>query len=223
MVEILYFNENTQKIFNYVKNGGLFISTCPLGLFDEYANKDFQTLNKIGITNTTRIKSPAFIKFNSGLKISVLSENTKIWNCELNNDSDIEILAKFADGSPAIIKSKIGKGELILTAYPLSFTSEKDIAEQLKILIGNKVQKIAQTQTPVNLFVLKKDDKIIIYATNKEVYPVQRVINLSEEFMVEDLRAEVRFCSDKIPLSLGPGETRVFTLSNNNNIKEKFK
>ncbi|MFA5291726.1 MAG: beta-galactosidase [Phycisphaerae bacterium] len=202
-------NESEAKVMDFVKKGGIFIATGPLGLYTEHGFANQRILKNIfGITEVKRVTFPSDINLKSGLSIKPVSHKSLCWKYNLSKD--LKVLAYFSDGTPAVVETEYGKGRMILTAYALSQT--ENIAEQLHQLVEPFVNFPVKSSPPVNLFLLRKEGVLLVFAVNKQIYPIERQMKLNGTKKIDDIRAGISIVTDSVPLRLGPGECRVFKI-----------
>jgi hypothetical protein len=204
-------SESAKKLRAYLEVGGRLLVTGPVGLYDEHGFPDGRFLRDVaGVASATRRPAPKEIRFTSGLKVRPGSKKAKMWKYSLIDDPKIEVLARFPDDSPAVLRRPVGKGQIVVTAYGLRQT--RNIAEQLRQLVLPHVKPPARTDLPARIFAMEKDDKILLFVYNRDLSAVKTSLRFPQTLMVEDLRAGVRLKASEVPLLLSAGEMRIFRI-----------
>ena len=115
-----YETQNAVKaLINYVKNGGTLVVFDPKAFSKDRYAEDATAAQQdlLGVSIGQNLKRSEFIS--GGVAYAQNAARYKI-----SPSSDCQILAKFADGNPALVERKLGKGKIHLYAFnPCSFKS----------------------------------------------------------------------------------------------------
>lgn len=198
--------QHADMLEKYVRAGGRLILSGPAGVYDQYAFKSGDFLKRVcGVEVTGRGPAKAVVFAAAGkLRAKFTSPKAHRWQIKA---AGAKVIAKFADGSPAIVSRKVGKGTVVVSAYGFSQT-DKTSAE-LKQLVKPYVNLPAVTDRPAHLYFVERDGKSLVYVINRDVKPVSTSVRFKRPYNIEDIRAGVRMRAAKVPMQLGPGEVRI--------------
>ncbi|MCM8761918.1 MAG: beta-galactosidase trimerization domain-containing protein, partial [Candidatus Omnitrophica bacterium] len=211
----LYIKEQTQKkLENFVKEGGILLATGPIGLYNELSYPSMLLLKNLwGINNVVKDTMPAGkIKFSDGTEISSPSIN-KRWLFENIDNQATKVIARYADGKPAILESVYGKGKAFIIGWP--FRSSSNPEDILRKTVLNYLPEIIQCSKPeVYIYPRIKDNDLILFVVNRLFERQNIVISLSKQSEIIDLRLGIGWEGNTINCDMLPGEGRVFKIKN---------
>ena len=200
--------EVSEKIREYVKEGGKIIATFDSGLYNETCKiqNDFQLSDVFGVNYES------IVKYDVGCGYQINNKDSQLFNGVYDNDIPMPLLSvktKASDKAevlgytrmpmqgryvdieketyPSIVYNKFGKGECIYISGALGEFFDKYGNADWKNIVLNMVSKfndkIIDTNAPgsVEVSLRKKDNKYIIHLVNltgEMIRPIERIIPL---------------------------------------------
>lgn len=209
----LYIKEETQKkIEEFVKGGGVLFTTGPSGLYNELSHPSMLLLKKIwGINKVERESTPqGKIKFCDGTELPSPNIN-KIWVFKDISNPDTKIIARYADGTPAILEATFGKGKAFIIGWPFRNSSAQKVILQ-KTIIPYVPEIFRCSKTEVYIYPRRKDNDLILFVANRLFERQSITISLLKQAEINDLRLAIGWIGNSINCDLLPGEGRVFKI-----------
>ncbi|MFP4417408.1 MAG: hypothetical protein ACLFSB_09070 [Chitinispirillaceae bacterium] len=127
-------SQQCESVKNYVENGGVFIGTYI---------RESELYDLFGITNSVRSTSKYEITWNSSanrrelqwidhpnertIRLAGPSQNRSVGTIAYEIESDVEVLAGYEDGSPAVISRAYGRGQVYGLGYNLFSVIAKNL------------------------------------------------------------------------------------------------
>lgn len=130
--QVTYMNsELFQKLGEFVKSGGILITTIDSGSFDEYGNRKDYLLSMAGVSC-----NPSASQKVGGIKISTFAKDVSALNAVFPENS--KAVLSYDDGKAAGILSTVEKGKLLVLGFPFgreyNSVLKKDPAPALALL-----------------------------------------------------------------------------------------
>jgi len=209
----LYLKEETQKkLEDFVKNGGILMATGPIGIYNELSMPSGYILRQVwGINKVERMEiSQGKIKFSDGFEMSISSLSNKRWVFEEPSNCDVKVIARYSDGKPAILESRVGKGRAFLMGWPFRSSSGPQLLEKTIIPFVPALFKCSQTE--LCIYPRQKGNDLILFVVNRLFNNQKITISLIKNTEIVDLRIGLGWKGDSISCNFLPGEGRVFKI-----------
>ena len=235
--------EVIKAIENYIREGGIVVIIPESFMFDQYA-REKNWIAELGI-NITGVTVPPILGKNEKIqnydqsfsqsilygavekKITTVNEdiflNESVSSTMVSNGlvqtiapGNYSVLAKFEDGKPALVQSKIGSGSLYYLAAPLRSNDYHALFSALakKLTLKREVTGVDQNGklvTGAEVRGVERDDDWLVYASNLLPDPVEFDLKVEGKYgAIENLRSLTKLPDAHIKLE--PYQETIFRI-----------
>lgn len=156
-----------KKLLEFVKSGGTLAVTGEAGKYDEYGYQNNEILESAGVIMINSPKTP-LIEDKDCRYFSPVSQKMKCLVPVLGNN--IEIIRRYKSGEPAITRTKIDKGYVVVMAFPFGldyYNHWKSKPKDSQVILAQILNGAGINQ---GIFCEDKDIEIKSWIYDKEKY-----------------------------------------------------
>ncbi len=198
-------NATQDRLIDWVQGGGVLLATGPVGLYDELGHDSGRLLQAAfpGVT-VSRGDGAA----------TPLGESAQVrrrWGF-----AGAEAALSYADGRAAILRGRIGAGEVIVAGFAF-LDGAQTVGDLVKALVDSYAPpQVTAENERVQVYLCRRGATEVLYVINEDHAHSQQVsVGLAAPAIVSDLRLGLTLGTrDRLSLSLRPGECRVFRMEN---------